>query len=633
MLAKYQCGGRSSRSTLDHLVRLETTVREAFVNRQFCLSVFFDLEKAYDTTWRYGIINDLYNFGIRGRMLGAIQNYLERRTFHVKLGTTLSREFVQENGVPQGGVLSATLFLIKINSISQVIPPSVQYSLYVDDLQISVSSCNFSICERGVQLTINNMVKWANNNGFTFSTEKTSCVLFSRKRGPAPEPTLTMYDVSIQNKAMQKFLGLTFDSKLSFSFHIIDLKRKCHKVLNVLKVLSHKSWGSDRVCLLRIYRSLVRSRLDYGSIVYGSARASTLKMLDPVHHKGLRLATGAFRTSPVLSLYAEANELSLEKRRFSLGFMYALRIRSVPQHPCRGVLEQSRFERTFLNKPSIIPPFSMRNKSEAVSAGLDINLPVASVLRTIAPWQCLPVVDLSLTQYNKKDTPHEVLRQEFFQLQEKYNNYISFYTDGTKSDSSVGCSAIGPSYECVRRINSNATILTAELYGLLLATNHITKNRLPCSIVYTDSLSALRALASLEATKNPLVTDLQFKVCTALENNIQIVFCWVPSHVGIPGNEEADRAANKCGERNVDIENLPYRDYRAALKKHIRYKWQLEWNSEVNNKLYSVKPILQELGECPAPGTLLRGNPVPVKNWPHASHAWVFASSRRSTHV
>lgn len=48
-LNKFQCGFRSARCTVDHLVRFETFVREAFVNRQQCLSIFFDLEKAYDT--------------------------------------------------------------------------------------------------------------------------------------------------------------------------------------------------------------------------------------------------------------------------------------------------------------------------------------------------------------------------------------------------------------------------------------------------------------------------------------------------------------------------------------------------------------------------------------------------------
>ena len=117
-----QCGYRSSRSTLDHLVRLETVVREAFVHRQHCLSVFFDLERAYDTAWRFGTLRDLYDLGIRGRMLRTIESYLSRRTFRVQIGTTLSKVFVQENGVPQGGVLSVTLFIVKMNPLHSLSP-------------------------------------------------------------------------------------------------------------------------------------------------------------------------------------------------------------------------------------------------------------------------------------------------------------------------------------------------------------------------------------------------------------------------------------------------------------------------------------------------------------------------------
>ena len=111
-----------------------------------------------------------------------------------------------------------------------------------------------------------------------------------------------------------KFLGVIFDRKLSFIPHIRYLKAKCSRALNLLKVLSHTSWGADRFTLLHLYRSMVRSKLDYGSIVYGSARKSYSQILDTVHHQGLRLALGAFRT-PVTSLYVEADEPSLTLRR------------------------------------------------------------------------------------------------------------------------------------------------------------------------------------------------------------------------------------------------------------------------------------------------------------------------------
>ena len=117
-------------------------------------------------------------------------------------------------------------------------------------------------------------------------------------------------------------MGLLFDKKLSFIPHIKALKAKCLKALDVLKVLSNTNWGGDRSVLLNLYRSLVRSKLDYGSIVYGSARKSYLKSLDTMHHQGLRLALGAFRTSPVVSLYAESNEPSLYTRRKKLSLKY-----------------------------------------------------------------------------------------------------------------------------------------------------------------------------------------------------------------------------------------------------------------------------------------------------------------------
>ena len=68
LLAKEQCGFRKNHSTIDHLIRLESTVRNAFINKQHVVAIFFDLEKAYDTTWKSGILSDLHELGFRGRL-------------------------------------------------------------------------------------------------------------------------------------------------------------------------------------------------------------------------------------------------------------------------------------------------------------------------------------------------------------------------------------------------------------------------------------------------------------------------------------------------------------------------------------------------------------------------------------
>ena len=74
--------------------------------------------------------------------------------------------------------------------------------------------------------------------------------------------------------------------------------------------------------LLLLYRSLIRSQLDYGNFTYRLARKRYVKTLDPIYHRGLRLVLGAFRTSSTESLYAEANEVLANIRRYKLVLQY-----------------------------------------------------------------------------------------------------------------------------------------------------------------------------------------------------------------------------------------------------------------------------------------------------------------------
>ena len=125
---------------------------------------------------------------------------------------------------------------------------------------------------------------------------------FTKMRGVFPPLTLTVNNSAIPAVTQTKFLGLIFDQKLSWIPHLKNLFSICLKSMDLLKCLSHVSWGADRMTLLRLYRALIRSQLDYGCQIYTSAPASSLKMLDLVHHMGLCLNISAFRSSLVLSL-------------------------------------------------------------------------------------------------------------------------------------------------------------------------------------------------------------------------------------------------------------------------------------------------------------------------------------------
>ena len=76
LFTNFQCSFRSRRSKMDHVVRLETSIREAIIQKQHLIAIFFDLEKVHETIWKYGIMNDLHNMVLKGRLPNFIKTFL-----------------------------------------------------------------------------------------------------------------------------------------------------------------------------------------------------------------------------------------------------------------------------------------------------------------------------------------------------------------------------------------------------------------------------------------------------------------------------------------------------------------------------------------------------------------------------
>jgi len=93
-----------------------------------------------------------------------------------------------------------------------------------------------------------------------------------------------------------KFLGLIFDRKLTFLPHLRYLRQKCMKALNVLQVLAHAKWGSDEATLLHLYRSLIRSKLEYGlwlseKVIFSYAASDPEPGSPPLHGRFSQIAS------------------------------------------------------------------------------------------------------------------------------------------------------------------------------------------------------------------------------------------------------------------------------------------------------------------------------------------------------
>ena len=294
VLSPTQFGSQAEHSTLDSLSHLENYIRREFERKQITAAVFFDIEKAYDTTWRYSILRALHQNGFRGHLPYFIQNFIENRTFQTRVDNVYSDIFTLECGVPQGSVLSGTLFALAINGIVSALPKGVQNNLYVDDFAIYYSSGSPRHLKRILNTAIRHIHIWCQSDGFTLSVGKTQAIMFYKdvRWKQNQDIYLTMGNTNIQFRNSVKFLGLMFDSHLNWKSHISYVKSKCNDALNLLKKLSHTTWGAKRKTMIMLYKALVMSRLDYGSPIYGSASSAALKPLDSVHTRGLRLCTG-----------------------------------------------------------------------------------------------------------------------------------------------------------------------------------------------------------------------------------------------------------------------------------------------------------------------------------------------------
>lgn len=584
-LSPVQFGFRKNRSTLDPLLRLSNHIQQGFANGKQTIGMFFDLEKAYDTTCRSGILNDFVNMGIRGNMMKFIKEFLTDRFIKVKVGSSLSSPFSQIEGVPQGSILSVTCFSVAINKIVEAVSPPVRCSLFVDDLAIYVSGSDAVSACRDLQKSVDAVSKWADNNGFKFSTTKTVAVRFTRTRRVEEVPTLTLNGSIIPYEKQVKFLGVVFDEKLTWGPHIDSLEIKVKRSLNILKVVSSFDWGADRKSLLKIYNSVCRSKLDYACQIYSSACKTKLQKLDRVHNLGLRICTGAFRTSPVESIYVDSNQLPLALRREELGLRYVHRLRSSVDNPAISVFRQcdsSRFARPLSSKP-----FQIRLNEEVEDQNLISQKVVEKGHMKVPPWLIPEPICCDKT-VSRKNKSEEEIQAKFLAHESSHSKQEKIYTDGSKYPDGVGCAVAHRNEIFQARLPNSASILTAELTAIIHALKIASRSKKRDFVIFSDSYSAISALKKYNSF-HPLVQEAQEWLFLIHSKFKTVCFCWVPAHVGILGNELVDREAKEAAFfPSINSKAIPHQDLKCTVRSYIVEKWQRRWSSPslLNNKKY-----------------------------------------------
>ena len=573
-----QCGFRRGQSTIDVLLRLEYLIRSSLCDNKVCLVTYIDLKSAFDTIWGDGVLYKIAGRGIRGNLLGILRDYMRNRSAKVWLNGETSSSKSMEGGSPQGAILSPTLFNLMLSDVPQ--QDEVTVLIYADDITIVSSHREYKQVKRNMQRYLNSFQEWVEEWGLEVNLNKTYFQYFTKKR--MATPIIRMNNRVLKYNKVQKILGLNFDSpRLTFKNHIDTLKADCLRRINIMKALSSNTLGASSRVLRQFYIAYIRSKIDYGSIIYGSASESSLRKLDVIQNSCLRMILGARKTSPILSLEAESNipPLSLHRGNLLVKMYLKLKFKQTKSHTS-SILELHSLDarppqNSFLERA--------RHWISELSLPLSAHVRIQEPIFSSPPWR-------SIRKYVIPHFQEEVVDNQSFlhYFHQNWPTFKSIFTDGSKigpSDNpSVACGLYVPSTNSVTcwKLNPFHSVLASELYAVWRALSSLSGIGLNI-IIFTDSKSALQLITSrIPSSYEVLISKIQYMVWNLNQNN-RVILHWVKGHCNITGNELADRAAN-LGHSNNRSELFPLgrEEYTSLLKCKFKTYWNNYWQQNVS---------------------------------------------------
>ena len=300
---------------------------------QRTITVALDMSKAFDTVNLHLLIQKLHNTTIPGTITKYIANYIKGRKQYTTFNGHTSKLRNIKTGVPQGGVLSPTLFNIYTADIPQP-PPGTKLVTYADDITIMSSHRHPQTAQNQVQPYLDQIHDWTTNNQLTLNPNKTMTTLFT----PDPAEYSLTLDLKIDNTTLPtvrnpKILGLTFDPKLTYGQHIQTCTQNAKQSLKVIKALTTTTWGKSKETLLCTYKTITRPQLEYASTVWSPITSQTqTSKLQTIQNTALRTITGCTRDTNTQHLHEETKTLPVDTHLKLHASQYRQKTQD-PNHP------------------------------------------------------------------------------------------------------------------------------------------------------------------------------------------------------------------------------------------------------------------------------------------------------------
>lgn len=560
-----QHGFRSGHGVDTYLAELEEEMEASIQKGMHTELVLLDLTKAYDTAWRAPILTNLAKWGIGGNMGRYVESFLANRTFRVTVGGALSALRVLENGVPQGTVMAVTAFLVRMTEVKAFIPAGVRMKLYADDILLSTTGWKAGDVRKKAQKAVQAVEAWAVLYGFQLSAAKSELLHVCRKNSHQDQPDISTEEDSIETVKSARLLGVHMDSRLRFWKHIENAKRSVASSNRALGVIGGHLVAGARTTLLMAQRAIVQSKIFFGWGLISGASDSRRNRLEAAYNAGIRTASGAFKSSPVLAVMAEAGVLP---------YKYAETLALISKAAQIQALTEPGSNRTVYTRAC-----------ERFNRITGLDLPdIEHVLRTTdRPWNSpTPKVDWSMHSLVRAGDSAAKVAAAFGEVVERYRGDRAVYTDGSLKDDVVGSGFVDGATRISYRLPEQCSVFSAEAFAIreCLVKTAGEERR---TVIYSDSFSVLAAVEG-GFSKHPWVQQIE-----ALMQNREVVLVWIPGHAGIAGNDLADEAAKTAHQLEPVDGPVPKQDVLRWAQEKIEATWDREWYGTRDLHLRRIK--------------------------------------------
>ncbi|KAJ5544111.1 reverse transcriptase [Penicillium frequentans] len=589
LLPETHIGGRVGRSCDHALHLLLERVYEAWRQDDRVASLLtLDVSGAFDNVSHKRLIHCLRMRRIPVDIVQWITSFLSDRHTTLLLQEGDMGRGPVATGIPQGSPLSPILYLFYnadlIDTIHAAAPGRVLVTGYIDDICILVWSLSAAENCRLLTRLHQKAEVWARRHASIFAPAKYGLMhmwkkgVGARKPDTATNIPLMLNGVEIQPTSSLGYLGVELDENLTGRAQVDRCRKKAAALVAALRSIAGMTWGVNTLNLRRMWTAVLLPQIAFACSAWRTEGAYGMKgvegtarrAMESIRYQALYKIAGAFRTTSrsALEICLYVPPVSITMHCLSEETCLRLHATPIESTPRTAAVHGNSMATAHR---ALVSPLQ-RLELHLSRKGID----VAKVERirpfAVAPWWEPPETHIASTKEQAIQEHHRVIRET------TGPNLAIGYTDGSGAANGVGASATTSRGDAITVLGTleTHTVYAAELEGIRLALqsflrgdgNRNTDQTPRTATIFTDNQAAIRACAHPQRSSEAL---------RGIGCHVRIR--WIPGHVGVAGNERADRLANDAANTPTIAppSTILLSGCRMKLRRIAFEHWTQEW--------------------------------------------------------